>query len=69
MLTKTDFSQIRKIVKEEAGDSEHRIRKDIKRLESKVDKMDNFLDKEVMKDRKRIGVIEKQLGISQSSIT
>ena len=46
--------------------SEIRIKQEIKKVYDKLDKMDMFLDKEVMADRKRIVQIEERLGFPQS---
>ena len=105
MLTKTDLSQIEKLVrkvvreevesevgnaKEELGsdlrltkialtnriydvesrvkNSEISIKREIKKLQIILDHMDNFLDAEVMADRKRVDNIEKHLGFPEPQI-
>jgi len=64
MLTKTDLSQISKIVKS----SEVRLAKKIDKIDKKLDKAIDFLDRDYIKLLKRIERIEKHLLISLTEI-
>ena len=66
MLTKTDLYEIDKIVK----GSEVRVKKEIgtkiTKVQKKLEEMDNFLDKELMADRRRIFRIEEHLNFPEN---
>jgi hypothetical protein len=66
MLTKTDLSEISKIV----TGSEARVKKElgtkITKVQKTLEEMDKFLDKELMADRRRIIRIEGHLNFPKN---
>ncbi len=63
MLTKTDLNQITKIVKS----SEVRLSKKIYKIDKKLDKAINFLDRDYIKLLERIERIEEHLTLTPIS--
>lgn len=63
MLTKTDLSQIEKIVKS----TELRLNKRFEKLERKLDYAINFLDRDYLKLLDRVEKIEEHLGLNSSA--
>jgi len=64
MLTKTDLNQIAKIVKS----SEERLNGKIDKIDKKLDKAIDFLDRDYIKLLKRIERIEKHLNLKSISL-
>ena len=60
MLTKNDLTQISKIVKS----SEERLNRKIDKIDKKLDKAINFLDRDYIKLLERVERIEKHLHLS-----
>jgi hypothetical protein len=56
MLTKQDLVSIGQVIELKLNP----IKKDLKRIEKKVDYMVDFLDREILKDRKRIEKLEEK---------
>ncbi|CAN5320139.1 hypothetical protein BH10PAT1_BH10PAT1_3170 [soil metagenome] len=64
MLTKQDLIDISKVVKPVIQEELKPIKKDLQRIEKKMNYMVDVLDKEILKDRKRIDKLEKDNIIS-----
>ena len=61
MLSKQDLSDIGKVVKPIIQEELQPIKKDLKRIEKKMDYMVGTLDREILKDRKRIDKLEEEV--------
>lgn len=68
MLTKTDLSQIQKVVKIETLSIEKKMNKRFDKLEKKLDYAINFLDRDYLKLLHRIERIEEHLKLEPTSI-
>ncbi len=68
MLTKTDLSQITKIVQSENKSLGKKINKRFDKLERKLDYAINFLDRDYLKLLHRVERIEEHLHLEPTSI-
>ncbi|MBN1169039.1 hypothetical protein JXA63_04070 [Candidatus Woesebacteria bacterium] len=75
MLTKTDLSQITKIVKSESQSLENKLNKKFDKMDKRFDKLErkldyaiNFLDRDYLKLLDRVEAIEEHLHLKPASI-
>ena len=67
MLTKTDLNQISKIIKSENNSLGKEINKKFKKVEMKLDKAINFLDRDHIRLLERVDRIEEHLQLTPIS--
>lgn len=71
MLTQKDLSAIRGVVQEElipVKKDINTIKKDLKRVKKVVEDTSDFLDREILADRKRVDILEKNSKLNKSYI-
>jgi hypothetical protein len=68
MLTKTDLTQITKIVQSENKSLETKMNKRFNKLEEKLDYAINFMDRDYLKLLHRVERIEEHLNLEVASV-
>jgi len=65
MLTKSDLGEIRKVINSSLDVKLEPIKKDTRKIRKDLKIATNFLDKEILKTTKRVGIIEEHLGLPE----